>query len=75
MTVRIGVPGVLITAELRARGMSPGALRHAVATGRLVRLRRGVYCDAEVWRSTANSPGERHAIEAYAGWWARSTGG
>jgi hypothetical protein len=68
VTVRIGVAGVFTTAELATRGMSPGALRHAVATGRLVRLRRGVYCDAVVWRASASSPGERHAIEVYAAW-------
>ncbi|SDS36903.1 type IV toxin-antitoxin system AbiEi family antitoxin domain-containing protein [Jiangella sp. DSM 45060] len=68
MTVRIGVAGVCTIAELRARGMSAGAQRHAVATGRLVRLRRGVYCDGAVWRASARRPADRHVVEACAAW-------
>ncbi|WP_158602801.1 type IV toxin-antitoxin system AbiEi family antitoxin domain-containing protein [Jiangella rhizosphaerae] len=68
MTVRNVEAGVCTTAELRARGMSAGALRHAVATGRLVRLRRGVYCDGGLWRASARQPAARHILEARAAW-------
>lgn len=64
----IGIRGVHTTKALAARGMSPGALRHAVATGTLVRLRRGVYCDAELWRESEGRAAARHAIEVCAAW-------
>ncbi|PZF79876.1 type IV toxin-antitoxin system AbiEi family antitoxin domain-containing protein [Jiangella anatolica] len=75
MTRRIGVVGVSTIAELRARGLSPGALRHAVTTGRLVRLRRGVYCDGEVWRASGRRPADRHTVETCAAWLALGRSG
>lgn len=38
--------GVFLAAEARGAGWTPEALEHAVATGRIVRLRRGVYVAA-----------------------------
>jgi Transcriptional regulator, AbiEi antitoxin len=39
-------PTIFTVDQARAHGWTASALRHAVTTGRLVRLRRGVYCDA-----------------------------
>lgn len=62
----VGVPGVHRTADLLASGMTKGAIEHAYRTGRIVRVRRGVYCDRAVWEKGASSAVDRHVIEVYA---------
>jgi hypothetical protein len=44
-------------------GLSAAAVRHGVRTGRFVRLRRGLFCDARLWRRSGTSPTARHALE------------
>lgn len=54
--------GVLTSAQLGRRGVSATVLRSWVGAGRLVRLRRNVLVDGEVWR--AAPPWDRHLIRA-----------
>lgn len=49
-------------------GLSAAAVRHGVRTGRFVRLRRGLFCDARLWRRSGTSPTARHALETRAAW-------
>ncbi|NEE00059.1 type IV toxin-antitoxin system AbiEi family antitoxin domain-containing protein [Phytoactinopolyspora halotolerans] len=62
----IGVEGVHKVADLLRGGMTRSAIAHALRTGRLVRVRRGVYCESAVWDRSASSPVRRHAIEIHA---------
>lgn len=50
-------------AELVASGISPQMLRTALAGGRIVRIRRGVFIDGTLW---PEDPRERHLLRAVA---------
>lgn len=64
----IGIPGVGKVADLMANGLTRSAIEHAYRKGQIVRVRRGIYCDRQLWdKSTANAA-DRHAIEVYAAW-------
>ncbi|MGH8776126.1 MAG: type IV toxin-antitoxin system AbiEi family antitoxin domain-containing protein [Jiangellaceae bacterium] len=54
--------------EARCAGLTDAAVRHALACGRLVRVRRGMYCDAQRWGDAATRLVIRHALEARAAW-------
>ena len=56
--------GMLVASNLDALGYDTRALRRAMAAGSLVRLARGVYVDAAVWKSAA--PRERHLLRCRA---------
>ena len=49
-------------------GLSAAAVRHGLRTGRFVRLRRGLFCDAHVWRRSSMSLTARHVLETRAVW-------
>ncbi len=49
-------------------GKSEAWIRHAVQQNRLVRIRRGLYCDAELWLRSGNSALPRHVLEARTAW-------
>jgi hypothetical protein len=49
-------------------GRSEAWIRHAVQQNRLVRIRRGLYCNAELWLRSGNSALARHVLEARAAW-------
>lgn len=65
---RVAVPllagrgGVVTATELCGHGLSAETLRTLVAQGRLVRLRRNVLVDGEVWRGAP--PWSRHLLRA-----------
>ncbi|HEY3735817.1 MAG TPA: hypothetical protein VGL26_00120 [Jatrophihabitans sp.] len=49
--------------------LSSSALKHAVSTGRLVRLRRGLYVPADIWDEDDSNPDalrKRHCLRAHA---------
>lgn len=65
VTTRLAVnAGVASVAELARLGVSRHVVDDAVRRGDLVRWRRGVVIDSEVWRAAA--PWDRHAIRARA---------
>jgi predicted transcriptional regulator of viral defense system len=55
---------ILRTADLISAGQTKESLRRAVASGRLVRIRRGAYCPGEAWRGLDERM--RHAVRAAA---------
>jgi very-short-patch-repair endonuclease len=58
--------GILSVADLDAAGLSQGGIKAAVAAGRLVRLRRGVYATKCTIAEVANDNWARHALEVKA---------
>jgi len=63
------LPGIVFgLEEARRSGLSEAAIRHAVAQGRLIRIRKGMFCDADLWQRSAAVPAARHALEARAAW-------
>ncbi|WP_129666208.1 type IV toxin-antitoxin system AbiEi family antitoxin domain-containing protein [Phytoactinopolyspora endophytica] len=62
----IGIQGVYKVVDLLHRGVTRSAIEHALRSGRIVRVRRGVYCDRAVWERSERMPADRHAIEVYA---------
>lgn len=56
--------GVLTATQVRDRAVPEKAVRRWVSSGRLLRLRRNVLVDGELWRAVA--PWEKHAIRARA---------
>ncbi len=49
-------------------GKTEAWIRHAIKQERLVRIRRGLFCDAELWRRSGESALTRHVLEARAAW-------
>jgi hypothetical protein len=61
--------GMVFTLDEAMRaGRSEAWVRHALTAKRVVRIRRGFYCDAELWERSAASPVTRHVLEARAAW-------
>ena len=61
--------GMVFTAGQAIRaGKTEAWIRHAIRQERLVRIRRGLYCDAELWRRSGESALARHVLEARAAW-------
>lgn len=58
--------GVLSVADLDAAGLSPGGIQTAHASGRIVRLRRGVYATSRTITAIADDKWARHALEVKA---------
>jgi hypothetical protein len=56
--------GVFLRRDAVSFGVTDGALRRAVRSGELVRIRQGAYTFAEAWQDS--SPEERHRIKAAA---------
>ena len=54
--------------EAGRAGLSAMAVRHGVRTGRFVRLRRGLFCDAQLWQRSGASPMARQVLETRAAW-------
>ena len=71
-TVRLPIvqPGPLVFGldEAAQSGLSAAAVRHGLRTGRFVRLRRGLFCDATLWQRTGASPMARRVLETRAAW-------
>ncbi|HJU96864.1 MAG TPA: type IV toxin-antitoxin system AbiEi family antitoxin domain-containing protein [Jiangellaceae bacterium] len=63
-------PGPLVFGldEAAQSGLSAAAVRHGLRTGRFVRLRRGLFCDATLWQRTGASPMARRVLETRAAW-------
>lgn len=61
-------PLVFTLAQAQRLGLTSSAIRHAVTTRRIVRVRRGLFADATVWGKTANEPVLRHVLESRAAW-------
>ena len=53
-------------ADWRRAGISQGRLRALIATGQLVRIRRGAYATRAVLASATRDPGLRHALDVAA---------
>lgn len=53
---------IIHTRDLLAAGLTTAAIRREVASGRLVRLRRGAYCETSIWESLP--PVDRHVLRA-----------
>jgi predicted transcriptional regulator of viral defense system len=66
LAAMVGVQGVFDVAQALQRGMTRSAIRRGFRQGRIVRVRRGVYCERAVWEASAASPTHRHAIEVWA---------
>jgi hypothetical protein len=63
------LPGTLFSLDqARRSGLSDAAIRHALGRGRIVRVRRGMYCVADFWQRGAAVPAVRHATQARAAW-------
>ncbi len=62
------LPLVFSIEQARQSGLTDAAVHYAVDRGRLVRVRKGMYCAAEVWDGSAGSPVTRHVLEARAAW-------
>jgi len=60
----LALPPLIRTQDALRAGRSRRVLSEAAARGRLVRLRNGVYCDAEEWRSLEGR--ERHLLRCRA---------
>lgn len=58
--------GVLSVADLDAAGLSQGGIKTAVAAGRIVRLRRGVYTTKRIIAAVAEDEWARHSLDAKA---------
>jgi very-short-patch-repair endonuclease len=58
--------GVLSVADLDAAGLSEGGIKAAVAAGRIVRLRRGVYTTAHTLADLGDDRWARHALDTKA---------
>ena len=58
----LGQDGIVTAVQLRSRGVSPELLRAWICSGRVVRLRRNVLVDGDLWR--AAPPWDRHLIRA-----------
>ena len=71
-TVRLSIvqpcPLVFGLDEAAQSGLSAAAVRHGLRTGRFVRLRRGLFCDATLWQRTGASPMARRVLETRAAW-------
>ena len=63
-----GVSSIRTIDALRASGWTVGAIKSAVRSGRLVRVRCGIYCDGDQWRRSEASVVERHRLEVHAVW-------
>jgi very-short-patch-repair endonuclease len=55
--------GILTVADLDAAGLSEGGIRRAVAAGRLVRLRRGVFTTTQILERLTDDRWELHGLE------------
>jgi Transcriptional regulator, AbiEi antitoxin len=62
------LPIVFTLAEAERCGLSRAAVRHALARGRLIRVRKGLFADATLWQKTASDPALRHVLETRAAW-------
>jgi Transcriptional regulator, AbiEi antitoxin len=62
------LPIVLTLAEAERCGLSRAAVRHALARGHLIRVRKGLFADATIWQKTASDPALRQVLETRAAW-------
>jgi hypothetical protein len=61
-------PLIFTLAEAEQCGLSRAAVRHALERRRVVRVRRGLFADATLWKKTESDPVVRHVLETRAAW-------
>ena len=60
------LPPMFTAVAAREAGTSRGSLRHGIATGRLVSIRRGVFARRDWWEARCREPGGEHAARVAA---------